>query len=133
MSQLVIPQSILTQIIAHAQREAPKEACGLISGRDGTAVKAYPITNTDQSNVTYLMDPKEQFAAFKEMRQAGTELLAIYHSHPATEAYPSPTDKKLAFYPEAYYVIISLAQTEPVVRAFTIVNGEVKERPIKIF
>jgi len=133
VSQLVIPQSILTQIIAHAQREAPKEACGLISGRDGTAVKAYPITNTDQSNVTYLMDPKEQFAAFKEMRQAGTELLAIYHSHPATEAYPSPTDKKLAFYPEAYYVIISLAQTEPVVRAFTIVNGEVKERPIKIF
>jgi len=133
VSQLVIPQSILTQIIAHAQREAPKEACGLISGRDGTAVKAYQITNTDQSNVTYLMDPKEQFAAFKEMRQAGTELLAIYHSHPATEAYPSPTDKKLAFYPEAYYVIISLAQTEPVVRAFTIVNGEVKERPIKIF
>jgi proteasome lid subunit RPN8/RPN11 len=126
VSQLVIPQSILAQIITHAQREAPKEACGLISGRDGAAVKAYPITNTDQSNVTYLMDPKEQFAAFKEMRQAGTELLAIYHSHPATEAYPSPTDKKLAFYPEAYYVIISLAQAEPVVRAYTNVNGDVK-------
>lgn len=131
MSQLIIPQPILTQIINHAQQEAPKEACGLISGRAGTAVKAYPITNTDKSNVTYLMDPKEQFGAFKAMRQAGTTLLAIYHSHPATEAYPSATDIKLAFYPEAYYVIISLAQEEPVVKAFTIVNGKVKERQIK--
>lgn len=129
---LAVPQVILTQIIAHARQEAPKEACGLISGQNGQAVKVYPITNADQSNTTYLMEPKEQFAAFKDMRQQGTELLAIYHSHPATEAYPSATDKKLAFYPDAFYIIISLASKQPVVKAFTIKEGEVKEQPISV-
>lgn len=130
--QLTVPQAILEQIITHAQKEAPKEACGLISGKDKVAIKAYPVTNTDQSNTTYLMDPKEQFAVFKDMRQTGTELLAIYHSHPATEAYPSATDIRLALYPEAYYFIISLAQKKPIVRAFSITNGEVEEHRIVV-
>ena len=79
------------------------------------------------------MDTQEQFWVFKNMRHNGLEVVAIYHSHPQTEAYPSPTDVKLAFYPEAYYILTSLQDLQnPVMRAFKIEDGKITEEPLDI-
>ncbi|MEK6683682.1 MAG: M67 family metallopeptidase, partial [Nitrospirota bacterium] len=83
--------------------------------------------------VRYLIDPKEQFAAIKEMRAKGIEMLAIYHSHPHTAAYPSATDVQLAYYPEAVYIIISLQnRARPVVNAYRIVEKKITQEAFEI-
>ena len=124
----VIPKTIYDDILAHADSEYPNECCGLLSGKGNQVTKFYRMTNTHHSPVSYFMDPKEQFTVFKDMRTEGTELLAIYHSHPHTTAYPSSTDVGLAYYPEALYVIISLEKRDhPVVNAFQIVDGKIVE------
>jgi proteasome lid subunit RPN8/RPN11 len=79
-----------------------------------------------------MVDPKEQFAVMKEMRQEGFEIVAIYHSHPHADTYPSLRDIKLAFYPDAVYVIVSLIDEEPKITAFTIRDEKVKEVEMKI-
>jgi [CysO sulfur-carrier protein]-S-L-cysteine hydrolase len=79
------------------------------------------------------MDPKEQFGVFKDIRTEGTELLAIYHSHPHTVAYPSSTDVGLAYYPEALYIIISLENRGcPLVNAFRIVEGKISQETLEV-
>ncbi len=120
-------------IIRHARREYPNEACGLLAGRDGRVEKVYPLTNAEHSPVTYRLNPEEQFRVFTEMEEKGWELLAIYHSHTHSPAYPSATDLELAFYPEALYLIISLADpARPALRAFRIVEGAVGEERVEI-
>jgi proteasome lid subunit RPN8/RPN11 len=96
-----------------------------------SARKMYPITNTDHSPLSYLMDPGEQFRALKEMRKNGDEMVAIYHSHPHSRAYPSARDRALAFYSDPVYLIIGLADPErPEMRAFRMLDGTVTEIPI---
>jgi proteasome lid subunit RPN8/RPN11 len=86
------------------------------------------MTNIEHSPVTYRLDPEEQYRAFKEIEERGWELLAIYHSHIASPAYPSARDLELAFYPDSLYLIISLMDmARPVIRAFKIVDGIVEE------
>ena len=132
-ASLTIPRPILDQMLTQAQHEHPRECCGLLAGHAGRVSKIYRMTNTHQSATTYFMDPREQFAAFKEMRAQELALAAIYHSHPHTPAYPSPTDVQLAFYPDSVYVIVSLANpAEPVVRAFQIRDQQVIEVPLEI-
>jgi proteasome lid subunit RPN8/RPN11 len=83
--------------------------------------------------VTYRLDPKEQLEVFDEIEAQGWELRAIFHSHTHTEAYPSPTDRRQAFYPETAYLVVSLADRDvPVLRGFTIRDGEVEEREVRI-
>jgi len=95
--------------------------------------RVYPMTNVEQSPVSYLMDPKEQFAVMKAMRQEGLALVGIYHSHTASRPYPSRKDLDMAFYPEAVYLILSLAdQGQPEVRGFRIVDRTVTEVPLEI-
>lgn len=115
----------------------PKEACGLIAGleQDGkrTVSKIYPLTNLDDSPEHFSMDPKEQFAAVKDMRRNGWTLLGNYHSHPATPARPSAEDIRLAFDPGASYLILSLLDVrQPVLRSFKIEQGLVREETITI-
>lgn len=118
-------------LIQHARGEAPNECCGLLAGRDGRVERVYPGTNIDHSPYTYLMDPKEQLAAFKEMEAAGLDLLGIYHSHTHTSAYPSRTDVAKAFYPDALYVIVSLARPDdPNIRAFRVADGHISEESV---
>ena len=118
------------EMIEDAKKRFPNEACGLLAGKD-LAVTFYSMRNTDQSPVTYFMDPKEQFQIFKEIRSRGGKMLGIYHSHVATEAYPSAKDVAFAFYSEVHYVIVSLENREkPVARAFRIENGEVREEEV---
>lgn len=115
-------------MISHAKEDFPCECCGILAGVGEEVSRIYRIKNTDQSRVTYLMDPREQIRVFKEMRSLGMELKAIYHSHPNHPACPSKTDVELAYYPEAVYIIISINNSrETEVRGFRILDKEITE------
>jgi len=119
-------------VISHCKSVYPNEACGLLAGKGDTADQIYKMTNIEKSNVSYMMDPEEQFRAMKEMRNNGHKMLAIYHSHPHSQAYPSPKDITLAFYAESVYLIVGLTDKDrPEVRAFEILEGDVREVQIK--
>jgi proteasome lid subunit RPN8/RPN11 len=120
-----ISRELYEEIVDHARHEAPNECCGMVSARDGTAVKIYRATNAAASPLRYEIDGAEQYRIQMEIYDAGLDLGAIYHSHTRTEPYPSQTDINLAFYPDATYVIVGLGASEPEVRAFTIRDGQV--------
>jgi proteasome lid subunit RPN8/RPN11 len=123
----------LKEIVEQGLREFPNECCGVIAGREGAPVKVFPMKNAVASPVTYRLDGKEQLQVFDAMEEQGLELWAIYHSHTHSEAYPSETDIRLAFYPDARYLLLSLADRDaPVLRAFSIVEGEVAEEELQI-
>lgn len=128
MSGLFIPQDLLNKIIAHCRSVYPHEACGMLAGKGRVVGKVYEMTNIEHSNVSYLMDPAEQFKVMKEMRREGSDMVAIYHSHPHSAAYPSVRDVDLAFYPDSVYVIAGiLGKERPEIRAFEIIDNEVRE------
>ncbi len=117
----------LNQIVAHAREASPDECCGLIGGTaDNRAQTIYRLRNiAPDTLVSYEAAPEELFAAQRQMRERGEQLLAIYHSHPrSAEPAPSETDVRLAYYPSAVYLIIGLGSVEPVMRAFRISERE---------
>jgi [CysO sulfur-carrier protein]-S-L-cysteine hydrolase len=125
---LRLPKGFAEAIITQARSEYPNEACGLLAGNDGEATRLYRMTNAERSPVIYRMEPKEQLRVFREMEEEGLELVAIYHSHTRSPAYPSDTDVRLAYYPEAVYLIVSLADPDrPELRGFRIEDGRVRE------
>ena len=127
-----LPKSFVDEMVAHAVQDAPNECCGIIAGKDGRATKIFRAKNSEASPYRYNVDPKDLLLIFRECEDNDWTFLAIYHSHTASEAYPSPTDVRLAFWPEAAYVLISLASPAgPVVRAFRIEDGVVTEDPIE--
>jgi len=129
---LSLERRYLDEIVAHAREDAPNECCGIIAGNDAQAVRLFRAANAEASPYRYSVDPKDLFRIYRECEENGWSFLAIYHSHTASEAYPSPTDVKLAFWPEAYYVLVSLQDTErPVVRAFRILDGAVSEEELR--
>jgi proteasome lid subunit RPN8/RPN11 len=133
MTKIVISRFLLDKMISHCRSVYPHEACGLLAGRERVVEKIYEMTNADRSNVSYMMDPTEQFHAMKEMRLEGNRMIAIYHSHPHSPAYPSAKDVDLAFYSDSLYVILGLnAYQKPEVRAFQIVEGTVREGMIEV-
>ena len=128
-----LERSTYDEMVKQALAEFPNEACGLIAGKEGRPVRVFPMTNADASPVTYRLEPKEQLEVFNELDAQGWELYAIYHSHTHSEAYPSETDRQQAFYPDAYYVLLSLAdRSSPQLRAYTIVDGVVEEQEARI-
>ena len=121
------------EMIGDATVKVPNEACGILSGAADAATAFHPMANTEQSPVSYLMDPKEQFQVMKQIRLRGERMLAVYHSHVASQAHPSAKDVSFAFYPEVHYVIVSLTDRKcPSVKAFRIEEGKVREEPIQI-
>ena len=133
MLEINIPNEIFERMLEQAQAESPIEACGILAGRDSTVERMYSMTNTEAREDHYMMEPKEQFAAVKDMRAAGLNMLAIYHSHPATAARPSAEDVRLAFTPNITYVIISLEQSNgPMVKAFSVKDGQTTEVSVRI-
>lgn len=130
---LKINKPQVEEIIEHAKASLPREACGILAGKDNKVKRIYKMTNVSEiPEKRYLMNPEEQFKVMKEMRNLGLEMLAIYHSHTGTEAYPSERDLELAFYPEVAHVIISLQNIDsPEVKAFKIVDGKVSEEEIR--
>jgi proteasome lid subunit RPN8/RPN11 len=127
-----IPADIRDGMIAHAREDLPNEACGLLAGPDGRAEHVYRMRNADNSPMTYRLDSAEQLRVFNEIEDKGWEIAAIYHSHTHTEAYPSETDRRQAFYPDAHYILVSLADSEPVVRAYLIRDGEIEEQELRV-
>jgi proteasome lid subunit RPN8/RPN11 len=124
---------LLKEIVEHGLREFPNECCGVIAGRDGSPVRVIPMKNVDASPVTYRLDAGEQFRVFNEIEDEGLDLWAFYHSHTHSEAYPSETDVRLAFFPEARYLLVTLADREaPVLRSFWIRDGQVDEEELTI-
>ncbi len=131
---LILTEAQLTQIFVHTQAEAPNEACGLLAGVAERVMHVWPAANVAENPaVEYLMDPHDQLRHFQAMEEQGLELLGIYHSHPSSPAYPSPTDLGMAYYPEAVYGIVSLVQDDnPVLRTFCIVDGQISEVVFKL-
>lgn len=134
---IILTKEHYRRILAHALDSLPLEACGLLVGSIEedvkTVKKVYGLTNMDQSPEHFTMDPREQFDVMKDARKSGLVVLGNFHSHPATPARPSAEDMRLAYDPEASYLILSLRdQEKPVLKSFRIREREVEEEPITI-
>ncbi|MGI8551733.1 MAG: Mov34/MPN/PAD-1 family protein [Dehalococcoidia bacterium] len=120
----IIEQRYIDEMIAHAREELPNECCGMLLGREGQVLDFRPCTNAAppaDRPFRYEVSPKELLAIFNESRERDWDVLVIYHSHTHTPAYPSPTDVRLAGYPEVVYILVSLQDPEhPAVHAFSI-------------
>jgi proteasome lid subunit RPN8/RPN11 len=127
-----IARELLDEMIAHAREEAPNECCGMVASDDGRAVKVYRAVNAAASPLRYEIDGQDQYRIQTAIDDAGCDLGAIYHSHTRSPPYPSQTDINLAFYPDALYLIVGLAEEEPEVRAFTINGGLVKDAELTV-
>ncbi|MCL4473463.1 MAG: M67 family metallopeptidase [Actinobacteria bacterium] len=118
----------LETIIGHALACRPEEACGVLAGNsEGRVLRVFLMENAEHSEVFYQMDSEEQFRVFDEMEREALDLVAIFHSHPHSPAFPSDHDRELAFYPDAAYLIVSLMNSEPECHAFRIVEGNTRE------
>lgn len=115
------------EMISHAKEEAPNECCGILAGSDSCVAKLYRTENAEASPTRYSIDPRDLLRIHRQIEYSGWELLGIYHSHVKTRAYPSPTDVRLAFWPDSLYFIVSLSRPQPSIRAFQIINGEIAE------
>ena len=130
---LEIDRGHVEEMAEHGLAGFPNEACGVLAGKEGRPVKFFAMRNADASPVTYRLDPKEQLEVFDEMEAEEWELLAIFHTHTHSEAVPSETDRRQAFYPEARYLVMSLSdRANPVLRAYRIEDGEVAEEELVI-
>jgi len=132
---LTIDREIYEQIVAHARRDHPDEACGVVAGPAGSdkAVRFVEMMNAERSPTFYRFDSQEQFRVWREMDDNDEEPVVIYHSHTATEAYPSRTDISYASEPNAHYVLVSTRDEETVeFRSYRILDGEVTEEEVEI-
>jgi proteasome lid subunit RPN8/RPN11 len=139
-----ISRSVIDEMIAHAEGELPNEACGLLHEAPDGSLELHRVRNVAASPFRYEMDGIEQMRLEERREQQGARLFAIYHSHVETEGRPSPTDVRMAFfppgeleqppmYPETWYVLVSLAEEPPPVRAFHVrQGGEVLEEPVEV-
>jgi [CysO sulfur-carrier protein]-S-L-cysteine hydrolase len=137
-NELRLARDVVDRMIAHCLDGRPNEACGLVAAKDGEVVRVVQMANAAGSPVRYALDPREQFMAYRAFDQEGLELAGVFHSHTHTEAYPSPTDVRLAS-EDVPYLIVSLATDPPSVRAFRIVKenmwdegGEIEEVPVVV-
>lgn len=121
-------------MIVHAREDLPNECCGMIGGSDGEATAVIRVANSAASPLRYEMDPQQQYNALKSIEDGGDELLAIYHSHTKSAAYPSQTDVNQAVaWPEQIYVIVSLADEEaPDVKAYLLKDLRIADAEIDV-
>jgi proteasome lid subunit RPN8/RPN11 len=131
---LNIGRDIVDAIVAHARRDHPDEACGIVAGPIGSdrPVRLVPMTNAERSPTFYRFDSLEQLRVWREMDDRDEEPVVIYHSHTATEAYPSRTDLELAAEPDAHYLLVSTRDDDVEVRSFRIVDGVVTEEEVVV-
>lgn len=129
-----ISQDLVDEMVAHARDDLPNECCGLVGGVDGEASEVIRVENAAASPLRYEMDPKAQYDAYKAIEDEGHELLAIYHSHTKSAAYPSQTDVNQAVaWPDQVYVIVSLEDREaPDVKGYLLKDLKVADAPLEI-
>jgi proteasome lid subunit RPN8/RPN11 len=132
---LRIDRAVHDAIVAHARRDHPDEACGVVAGTEGSdrPTRVVPMLNAERSPTFYRFDSVEQLKVWQEMDDNGEEPVVIYHSHTATEAYPSRTDVALAAEPDAHYVLVSTREPDRTeFRSFRIGDGTVTEEPVEL-
>jgi [CysO sulfur-carrier protein]-S-L-cysteine hydrolase len=128
-----IAQNLADEIVAHACEGLPNECCGMVGGIGGEARTVYRAANAEASPLRYSIDAKEQFRLMRAIEEAGEELVGIYHSHTKSPAYPSQTDVNLAGWPDAVYLIVSLAEPEaPDLKGFWIRDGQIAEAELAV-
>ena len=132
---LSIDRATWDAIVAHARRDHPDEACGIVAGPAGSdrPVRFIPMLNAARSPTFYEFDSYDLLQLYKELDANDEEPVVIYHSHTATEAYPSRTDISYASEPNAHYVLVSTrAPDQTEFRSFRIVDGQVTEEPVEV-
>lgn len=136
-TRLVVPNAVLAELVAHARETPPLECCGLLAGHiadgAGAVTALYPIENAARSPTEYETEPRAMLFAFRAMRERGTELLAVYHSHPASAPVPSRRDVERNTYGESVaHVIVGLAGAEAEVRAWWLTAGGYREAELHV-
>ena len=132
---LTVSQAVYDDIVAHARRDHPDEACGVVAGIEDSdePTRVVAMTNAERSPTFYRFDPTEQLRLYQEMDRRGEEPVIVYHSHSATEAYPSRTDVGYAGEPNAHYVLVSTRDARTVeFRSYRIVDSVVTEEPVAV-
>ena len=126
---------MISEIVAHAREDHPDEACGVIAGPAGSdrPTRLVRMVNAERSPTFYRFDSTEQLRLYREMDAADEEVVVVYHSHTATEAYPSRTDISYAGEPQAHYLLVSTREPDSEeIRSYRIVDGTVTEEPVEI-
>ncbi len=132
--RLLVPRSIYEQMLIQARAELPNECCGLLAGKVypatsaagpiGQVERCYPLVNALASPTEYLSEPRSMFTAVRDLEGQGLDILAVYHSHPASPPLPSRKDRERSYSPEVVNVIISLLAEEPAVRAWWLTEDD---------
>jgi [CysO sulfur-carrier protein]-S-L-cysteine hydrolase len=132
---LVIRADLVYAMVTHARRDHPDEACGVLAGPEGSdrPERHISMVNAERSPTFYRFDSGEQYRVWRALEDADEVPVVIYHSHTATEAYPSRTDVNLAAEPDAHYVLVSTRDPDrDELRSYRIVDGAVTEEPVNI-
>ncbi|HYX84811.1 MAG TPA: M67 family metallopeptidase [Gaiellales bacterium] len=128
---MVIPAAVRDEIVAHAHAGLPNEACGILAGVGDRVERFHAAEPDEPSPFYYRIDSRDQIRIMNAIEDDGMELVGIYHSHVSSPAYPSRTDAEQAFWPDAVYVIVSLAAGDADVRGFRIRDMAVAEEPLE--
>ncbi len=129
---LAIPAAIRNAMVDHCLREAPLECCGLLGGAGRLVASFFTLRNELQDEARYRADTRELIAAVQALRARGEEILALYHSHPKTDAIPSKTDLRENYYGDVPRIIVSLAGAEPEVRIWRLDADSFEELPWRV-
>jgi proteasome lid subunit RPN8/RPN11 len=129
---LRVPRAVADEVVAHARAAVPNEACGYLVGLDDQVTRFVPVVNAEPSPYFYRMDPEDQLRIEAELAESGEDVVASYHSHTRSPAFPSRTDLDLAGPFEGTYVILSLASDPPALKAFTMGRGRIAPRPLVV-
>jgi proteasome lid subunit RPN8/RPN11 len=130
---LVIPRAMVEQVVAHARRDHPDECCGVIAGVGGVLTRLFEMENAERSPTGFVFDSAEWLRVYRDIDDADEEPLVVYHSHTATEAYPSRTDVRwsaTAGFP--HWLLVSTRADEPEIRSYTILDGVVSEEEVLV-
>ena len=131
-----VPSNFVDEMIEHAVQENPNECCGILAGKDGLISALYRVKNSTPSPYRYVMDPKDQMNVMKESDELGLDLMAFYHSHTHSPAYPSETDTRMAVesgWVDFCYVLVSLEKQEPEVRFYMVdAKGDISNEEFEI-
>jgi [CysO sulfur-carrier protein]-S-L-cysteine hydrolase len=129
---VVIPADVRDELVAHARAGLPNEACGILAGVDGRVERFFPAQADEPSPYYYRIESRDQIRIMNAIEDAGLDMLGIYHSHTSSPAYPSRTDAEQAFWPDAVYVIVSLAGADPDVRGYRIHDMSITEEALRV-
>ena len=129
---MTIARPALDDMLAHAHEVRPRECCGLLIGAGTAILRSVRARNLAEQPTRYLVDPADHVRALRDARASGVEVLGFYHSHPGSEAVPSPTDLAEASYPECVYLILGVRQGQSDVRLFRFRDGKADEVPMTV-